>query len=224
MPQIERICKTCGKIFFVKPYIAKKGFGLFCSRKCMGIFYENKIETACATCGKMFFRKPSEPNNKYCSYQCMGSAYSNSINFSCLNCGETVTRRASKVSRSKLNFCSSKCQYEYNHGENNPRWQGGITPETIKQRVSRAYYHWRKAVINRDNHTCRICHQMGGHLEAHHLYSFTKYPELRFNISNGHTLCHLCHIKITGYENEYLLELGLDPDAPSPDLIQVLPV
>ena len=83
-------------------------------------------------------------------------------------------------------------------GENNPAWKGGITPEYLILRTSSRYQDWRKAVYERDNYTCQICGIRSGNgktvvLEAHHKKSFSEYSELRFEISNGITLCKSCH-------------------------------
>lgn len=52
---------------------------------------------------------------------------------------------------------------------------------------------WREQIFKRDNWTCWICEIKGGSLHAHHLFSYAKFPELRFKINNGLTLCMFCH-------------------------------
>jgi len=84
-------------------------------------------------------------------------------------------------------------------GNRSHRWQGGITPilETERRRIE--FRLWREAVFSRDNWTCQQCKQRGGKLRAHHIKSFAKYPELRFAIDNGITLCEKCHFKTDNY-------------------------
>ena len=84
-------------------------------------------------------------------------------------------------------------------GEKNPNWKGGITPINIKIRHSLEYKLWRKAVFERDNYTCIWCNRKGGKLNADHIKPFAFYPELRFAIDNGRTLCVECHKKTDNY-------------------------
>lgn len=81
-----------------------------------------------------------------------------------------------------------------------PKKRHHKTSEAQRARESVAYYQWRKAVFERDNYTCMICHARGGNLNAHHIKEFAKYPELRFEIANGITLCVPCHQKRHNYK------------------------
>lgn len=81
------------------------------------------------------------------------------------------------------------------HGEANGRWLGGITPANTKLRNSLASREWAKSVKGRDNWTCQICDRRGGDMHADHIKAWALFPELRFNIDNGRTLCPPCHRK-----------------------------
>ena len=88
-------------------------------------------------------------------------------------------------------------------GEKNPNWKGGITPVNHKIRTSLEYKLWRKAVFERDNYTCIWCVYNKGHnLNADHIKPFAHYPELRFAIDNGRTLCESCHKKTDTFGNK----------------------
>lgn len=55
------------------------------------------------------------------------------------------------------------------------------------------YTDWRKAVFERDNYTCQHCQQRGQALQAHHIRSWSKFPDLHYEVVNGLTLCKSCH-------------------------------
>lgn len=97
------------------------------------------------------------------------------------------------------------CYIESHSGENSHLWKGGITPENRKIRDSIEYKQWRNSVFEKDNYTCQCCEQYGGKLQAHHINNFSDFPELRFDINNGITLCSDCHsINIKGsFHNIY---------------------
>ncbi len=87
-------------------------------------------------------------------------------------------------------------------GENNTSWKGGVTPLHRKIRTSPEYGAWRMAVYRRDNWTCVFCGVKGTGakarrgevvLHADHIKPFAEYPELRFDVNNGRTLCATCH-------------------------------
>jgi len=69
---------------------------------------------------------------------------------------------------------------------------------------SPAYAAFRKSVRQRDDNSC----QWPGcpatkRLEVHHIRKWSAHPELRFEVSNGITLCKSCHSRVTGDEETY---------------------
>lgn len=80
-------------------------------------------------------------------------------------------------------------------GINNPRYQ--IDRTKLKQKENRKsfeYDNWEKEIKQRDNYKCRLLNnECYGRLEAHHIFNWKDYKELRYIINNGITLCIFHH-------------------------------
>lgn len=95
-------------------------------------------------------------------------------------------------------------------GENNVNWKGELRKSNDK-RDSIENYHWRRKILIRDNFTCQCCGQTNTKLNVHHIYNYATYENLRFEVSNGVTLCRECHLlfhHLYGYlnTNKYQLD------------------
>lgn len=126
----------------------------------------------------------------------------------CTSCGELYHRPPDLGDKAWLSrkWCSKSCALKGNQrtfgmfrGANNAAWKGGITPINIQIRMSTEMVHWRLDVFERDKYTCQACGAHGVTLQAHHILSFSKFPEHRFDIKNGMTLCVPCHKKTDNY-------------------------
>jgi hypothetical protein len=80
-------------------------------------------------------------------------------------------------------------------------------------RTSSEYRNWQKQVFSRDLFTCVFCKTKGGwnkelkkriEIDADHISSWCDFPELRFDVSNGRTLCKPCHRKTDSYGRKKL--------------------
>jgi len=136
--------------------------------------------------------------------------------FDCLSCSAKFWRRPSEIKKGQNKYCSRKCYQDQQvgkpkseafkaycrtrTGDKSAFWKGGVTTENHRIRSSKEYADWREAVFLRDGHTCKNCSaksQKGVtvYLHAHHIKGFAKYPDKRFDINNGVTLCKKCHYK-----------------------------
>ena len=85
------------------------------------------------------------------------------------------------------------------NGEKIWNWKGGVTLINQKIRDSVEYKLWREAVFTRDGFVCILCKTKKSPFNADHIKSFAHYPELRFSIDNGRTLCVPCHKTTNNY-------------------------
>ncbi len=88
---------------------------------------------------------------------------------------------------------------EARKGSKGSNWKGGVTPEHKNARNSLEWKVWRKAVFERDKYFCQMCGMHSKYLRPHHIKFFADYPELRFVVSNGITLCDPCHRLVHRY-------------------------
>lgn len=79
-------------------------------------------------------------------------------------------------------------------GKAAPGYIDGKGSERLGLRATQELKRWRYDVYTRDRYTCQECGDArGGNLHAHHIKPFASHPELRFDVSNGITLCERCH-------------------------------
>lgn len=125
------------------------------------------------------------------------------------NAGIKVATNTGKTHFKKGSIAWNKgIKFEAVSGEKNHNWRGGVTKEHEKIRKSLEYKLWRKAVFERDDYTCVQCNARGVWIEADHIKQFAYYPELRFDIDNGRTLCKPCHRKTDTWGNIFRDVLG----------------
>lgn len=142
----------------------------------------------CKTCDKEFSAFPYQ-NRKYCSHHCqphpkgykrpdiIGNSFAKGYRHT-----EEARRKISDAER----------------GEKHHRWINDRSKlkrdSTHGERRNHAYKFWRTQVWLRDSFKCKIANQdCSGKIEAHHILSWRDYPELRYQINNGITLCHFHH-------------------------------
>ena len=116
------------------------------------------------------------------------------------DCGNEVDVRTSHLTSNAIRSCG--CIRDELVGENHPNYNPNKTDEErLKKRYisgKQAIDGFRNKVYKRDECKCRVCGQVGGALNAHHLDGWNWAKDKRFEVSNGVTLCEDCHNKFHG--------------------------
>jgi hypothetical protein len=98
-------------------------------------------------------------------------------------------------------------------GASHWNWQGGIAEDRSLSRMLPEYRIWRTAVYRRDGYRCVVC---GGRdrINADHILRWRDFPQLRYEIENGQTLCYKHHLEKTNEErrNDARRVQGGSPD------------
>lgn len=152
----------------------------------------------CKNCGEdILAYKASmiKPNRMYCSGSCR-MVYKNKTD----NPARTLSAKMKNAVHAHIRFSGIAKSPEHitnmrlaNLGEKSHFWKGGLTDENRKLRNSSFCKSWKKSIMARDKFTCVICGQIGGRLEVDHILPWCNYPEKRFDMENGRTLCKTCH-------------------------------
>lgn len=199
---IEIICQRCGAAKLVRPHKVKDGKGKFCSLECYNIHKKSPEHKAKIVnwfnAGAAARRgKPLTEDQRRKVSMGLVSAYQEGRFFGFQGHHHTDEernrRRNAHLGKPKL----------YNRGERSHLWRGGVTHENHSIRCSLEYRNWRRTVFERDKFTCQQCFKRGGDIQAHHVKSFSEYPDLRFDVRNGVTLCEKCHKNTPSYMNRW---------------------
>lgn len=176
-----RKCLVCPVVFLysetnlVRSYMSKQGLigsvdRKFCSNKCK-MYYRNILYNPSKT--EQGRKRISEYAKK------RGTAF--------LHTPESIEKQRKTIT-----------------GSGHWNWQGGITPLNRRRRNQKESRDWRKAIFSRDDYTCQVCGSRNGngksvYLQADHIKPWSLFPELRYDMSNGRTLCIDCHKQTSTY-------------------------
>lgn len=212
--------KTC--VACQKEYTTEDKRQKYCSLTCVyANRRSNKIIVQCQNCGagKEIFPCRNDGRMHFCSTAChdeyqktltgtkganwKGKRLARVCNF----CHKTFKPTRSKNRKDFQQYCSDRCRlemlFEVQIGEEHPAWNGGTTPFRRLIENSKEYKRWRQSVFKRDKYRCSMCGS-NRNICAHHIKTFSDYPELRTDVSNGVTLCDNCHLLT--YSKEPLYE------------------
>jgi len=204
---LSKICEFCGNNFSVPNWYAKSHPAKYCSNKCKGSKVGKRFKKGYTPWNKGLhvylggYRYPKGhiPWNK-------GKRYTNP-KIALANKGkhyspETEFKKGSvpwhKGTKGLVkNPWKGKKRPEIT-GEKHFNWKGGTS---YKLKKGYKYNTWRKEVFERDRWTCVLCSYRShkkrengkSDIEADHIKPWSLFPKLRFEITNGRTLCYNCH-------------------------------
>ena len=160
----------------------------------------------CKNCGNDFESRKGCKSRLplFCSRKCAGLYNGGKVEvkekMSLAKIGKTTWNKGIKMWENKEHPRGTKgMKFPNNTGEKSRFWRGGVSSENELIRHSPEYKEWRTMVFVRDKYTCQICKKVGGKIHADHIKTFAHHPELRFEITNGRTLCVDCHYKTDTY-------------------------
>ena len=156
---------------------------------------KEQIKRDCKQCSKSFtIPKWRENKAQFCSVSCARSWQMAGVKHhqwkggkpKCLDCGKQLSNYNNK-------YC---VEHGRVIGVRNGKWIADrmLLKDDHRDRGGQLHRDWSKRVKNRDGWKCKISnHDCEGKVVAHHILGWSSYPELRYELNNGITLCHAHH-------------------------------
>lgn len=174
-------CKNCSQVFVSWSCLKR----IFCSKKC---YWENMKGCVSNAKGK------KNPNARF-NLGVYGTKHNVPWHkgkkgvYSSEQIKRMVENRKNRTSWNKGNKGFLAKEKHYNWVQDRT-----LLKDDHKDRGGQLSREWSKCVKNRDGWKCKIANgDCSGRMEAHHILGWTEYPELRYQINNGITLCHKHH-------------------------------
>ena len=89
-------------------------------------------------------------------------------------------------------FCSHKCQYIFNSGENHPQWKGGDSP------YPKEWNQIRREIRKRDTYLCMMCDRHQDEFDRSHSVHHIDGDKNNCNPNNLISLCARHHAIVEG--------------------------
>ena len=178
MPRVVLVCSQCGREFSAAYSAVARGRHC-CSRSCANSARSAKLK------GHV---KSAETRARISAAQ-KGVAETEAARLA--NSRAQTGKRMSDEAKRKIG--------DAHRGPKHWAWKGGIAK--IGRFSHPGYYDWQAAVFARDDYTCQECgyhNRRAEQLNAHHVKPWADFPELRFHVANGITLCRECHWRLHG--------------------------
>ena len=186
--QTSKNCQICRNQFY--PRKDRENTNIFCSRKCFWVSEKGKPYNGAF---QQWIENGGTSWNKgrhIALNDCLSKWRKKNPNAS-WNRGVFGIYKQTKETREKQRQAGIERVQKGLHNN----YKGGITAINEKIRKSLEMKFWRESGFKRDDYTCQACRKRGGELQADHELPFALYPDLRFEILNGRTLCKPCHLK-----------------------------
>jgi len=139
-----------------------------------------KIDKVCLFCKSPFQTDCFMPNKKFCNQVCVHKALPHNHTQGMKGSEKQKQMMRERTGEKHFAWIKDRTQLKDDH-----RNRGGS--------LSR---EWSKSVKKRDAWKCKISNKdCDGKIESHHILSWKDYPELRYVLENGITLCKIHHPK-----------------------------
>jgi 5-methylcytosine-specific restriction endonuclease McrA len=165
-----------------------------------------KVALTCKHCKKVFEVQPyaaKTGRKKFCSKPCFfaGRTLKGLFEQGHADLVPPEKRGHSEETRQKISLTQrAKCL----QGPEHFNWRGGLRSERKQAMAKHQYRDWRGSVFAKDNWTCKICNVRGGYLEADHIKPWCLFPDLRYSVDNGRTVCRPCHVRLDTHGHKAL--------------------